>query len=398
MPNENESDTREARHVSGDVTNYEQEDHVDRQIEYAQRGDIKVCERLSERVAKARAGDPWWHAMRRTGMGGSDIAPALGLSPWKKPIDVYQEKVGELEPFEGNERTRWGQRLEPIIADHYAAQHPEYRIEDPKRTWRHEERWWQLFTVDRTAWLELIPKRVVEIKARGGRAAADYGEARDAAPFTDLCQLHWYLAGTELPAGDLAVLFDTNQYREFHVERDAELEDSLLDEIERFWKRHVIARVPPPPDGSDSFKRYLQRRFSKTTGALPPSTLQVDDWAKSLRLIKTVIRWAEKLKPQLEQNIAEVIGPHDGIDTTGGVITYKFDRRGRISWQAVCDKLTNRLNLNADELREIVDSCRNSAQRRFLTPRAWTKDTLTAQEIPNVTAELADGNEKQQSR
>jgi len=34
-------------------------------------------------------------------------------------LDVYSEKVGLKESFEGNERTMWGTILEPVIADQF---------------------------------------------------------------------------------------------------------------------------------------------------------------------------------------------------------------------------------------------------------------------------------------
>ena len=35
--------------------------------------------------------------LRRTGIGGSDAAAILGLSPWATPLDIYNEKVSAEE-------------------------------------------------------------------------------------------------------------------------------------------------------------------------------------------------------------------------------------------------------------------------------------------------------------
>jgi hypothetical protein len=35
-----------------------------------------------------------WHAARKRGLGGSDIAAVLGVSPWQKPMDVWLSKTG----------------------------------------------------------------------------------------------------------------------------------------------------------------------------------------------------------------------------------------------------------------------------------------------------------------
>ena len=35
-----------------------------------------------------------WQEARRQGLGGTDMARVMGLSPWGGPLDVYMEKKG----------------------------------------------------------------------------------------------------------------------------------------------------------------------------------------------------------------------------------------------------------------------------------------------------------------
>ena len=35
-----------------------------------------------------------WLAQRRNGIGASDIAAVLGISPWKTPLQLYMDKRG----------------------------------------------------------------------------------------------------------------------------------------------------------------------------------------------------------------------------------------------------------------------------------------------------------------
>ena len=58
-----------------------------------------------------------WLSVRKSGLGGSDIAAALGLSPWKSALELWQEKVsGQSQPQQENEAMIWGRIMEPIIA------------------------------------------------------------------------------------------------------------------------------------------------------------------------------------------------------------------------------------------------------------------------------------------
>jgi len=71
-------------------------------------------------VVPASASRDEWLAHRADGLGGSDIAAALGLDPYRSPFEVYLSKVGELEQAEQTEAMRWGQLLEPLVASETA--------------------------------------------------------------------------------------------------------------------------------------------------------------------------------------------------------------------------------------------------------------------------------------
>ncbi|SOE81023.1 putative phage-type endonuclease [Caballeronia arationis] len=69
-----------------------------------------------------------WLAVRRTGIGGSDAAAAVGLNPYKSQLELWMEKTGrddELEKPDPNDTTHpifWGTLLEPIVAAAYTQQ------------------------------------------------------------------------------------------------------------------------------------------------------------------------------------------------------------------------------------------------------------------------------------
>lgn len=61
-----------------------------------------------------------WLALRRRGIGGSDVAAILGLSKWHSPLDVYRDKIGEGADQPDSPAMEWGRRLEPVIREKYA--------------------------------------------------------------------------------------------------------------------------------------------------------------------------------------------------------------------------------------------------------------------------------------
>lgn len=69
-----------------------------------------------------------WLEVRKRGIGGSDAAAAVGLSPYKSQLELWLEKTGrdaELpkpDPDDSTEPVYWGTLLEPIVAAAYTKQ------------------------------------------------------------------------------------------------------------------------------------------------------------------------------------------------------------------------------------------------------------------------------------
>ena len=62
-----------------------------------------------------------WLAYRRLGIGGSDVAAIMGISPFATIRDLYNDKIGVL-PLIEEEEGNWvakevGHRLEDLVAE-----------------------------------------------------------------------------------------------------------------------------------------------------------------------------------------------------------------------------------------------------------------------------------------
>ena len=69
--------------------------------------------------------DEWLEA-RRSGLGSSDAATALGLNPYQSRLALWIEKtrpeqsLNQIDPSDDTHPTYWGTVLEPIVATHYS--------------------------------------------------------------------------------------------------------------------------------------------------------------------------------------------------------------------------------------------------------------------------------------
>lgn len=63
-----------------------------------------------------------WLSVRGNGIGSSDAAVAVGISPFKSPLELWLEKTGRqpAPDLAANDAVFWGTTLEHIIATVYA--------------------------------------------------------------------------------------------------------------------------------------------------------------------------------------------------------------------------------------------------------------------------------------
>lgn len=164
------------------------------------------------------AGSPEWHHARRNGLGGSEIAAVLGLSPYESRFTLHHRKAGLAGPQEENSEMEWGKRLEPVIADKFADEHPDRPLH---RTgvWCHPERPWQICSPDRFIGDPEHPDDLLEIKT--ARVDVGWGpDGSDEVPPHIRVQCLWQADTFDLPRTLVAVLIGGCDYREYVIERD----------------------------------------------------------------------------------------------------------------------------------------------------------------------------------
>lgn len=271
---------------------------------------------------------------RTTFIGGSDIAAIAGLSPYRSALDVYLEKTGQAPAFEGNEATRWGSALEPLIAQRYAERMGR-EVYAPTSVAIHPAHPWYRAHFDR---LVRSPRLLLEIKTAGARQAHRWGTpGTDEIPEEYLAQVHWYLPLLpEVEAAEVPVLIGGQDFRIYRVERNPTLSAELLEIGHRFWTDNVLKRVPPEVDGSESAAAWLARRFPRQSGPVIPAFGPALDWARLLRESRDAIARAQETKALAENKLKELIGLAAGMEGPGFRISWR-ERVGLplVDWDAI---------------------------------------------------------------
>jgi putative phage-type endonuclease len=202
-----------------------------------------------------------WLSLRKTGIGGSDVAALLGMSKYASPYELYLEKRGELPDFPRPEflerAAMWGHFHEPLIAAEFGRLHG-------LRTRRvglirHESDPWRLANLDRQVHGCPDGPCLLEIKNRSAWKEAEWGESGDpeGVPDSEALQTHWYIGVTGYSHAHVGVLINGNDDRYYRVGRDEALLGDIVAAAGLFWRR-VLDGNPPPVDGSDASTDLLK--------------------------------------------------------------------------------------------------------------------------------------------
>jgi len=258
------------------------------------------------------APSPEWLKARTTGIGGSDVAAILGLSKWKTPLQVYQEKRGEIEPQADNDAMKWGRYLEPVVRQAYAdATGREVLVLD--QMVRHPIYEHMIANLDGFVAPESAPRRVFEAKT--ARSADGWGEpGSDQVPQSYLLQVQHYMAVTGFVVADVAVLIGGSDFRIYEVPEDRELQDMLCDACADFWARVQRADPPEPVTFADALQRWGKSSRSDAVMA----GAEVMDAVEHLRKLKTEREHLDLAEEGWKAVVMKALGECDTlVDRTG---------------------------------------------------------------------------------
>lgn len=274
---------------------------------------------------------PEQHALRKQGLGASEVAAVLGLDPHRTALDVYLEKTGQVLPFAGNQFTKWGNRLEDDIIEEYQERHPTWTVL-PSGTVVGPEPW-MLATPDRRVVMGPLSgpdvtashDRGLECKNRGQYDRESWGEqGSDEVPHAVAVQCHWGMLVTGLEAWDVAVLLGGNDYREYTLQRDAGIEAALVEQARRFWVEYVGKKVHPPFTGVQSDHKFLLRTYPMHSAEIVKADPDIATAVEMLRGLRERRAELEEAIGQTEANLKEFIGARRGIEGPGFKITWTY--------------------------------------------------------------------------
>ena len=269
-----------------------------------------------------------WLEERRRGVGGSDVAAIMGLSPWKSAYQVWAEKRFDFpDDISGNPAVEWGNILEPVVGRHYSDAHPEREVRRVNAVLRSIDRPWAQASLDYEVRDPELGWGVLEIKTAGCRSAWRW---EDGVPTFYLTQVTHYLSVSGRPFADVAVLIGGSDYREYRVMRDEEDVKAVDGAVDAFWADNVLGGEEPEPTAADGptvfeVKGEAKGGYIETTETPVLVSRYLLACAEYDHAKAEKDRWAAKLKAE--------IGDAKGYDTPGGRMTWTRSNRKKYDYK-----------------------------------------------------------------
>lgn len=258
-----------------------------------------------------------WLEERRKGIGGSDIAAIMGLSPFKTAYQVYREKRKEVEDWQGNELTDWGKRMEPAIRQWYSDKTGR-DVRLPDKIMYHPQHPFMLASLDGFT----DDGRVVEIKT--ARSGKDWGEpGTNQIPDYYAVQVHHYMTITGFQVADIPVSIAGSSPSLYIVEADKEISEMIIEACAKFWERVQSGNPPDPVTYADAVARFGK---IKSDGSIIATTELIEAIA-GLKQLRAQIKELEEHEEAWKARIIIALGDQadtiiDGAGQT--LVTYKL--------------------------------------------------------------------------
>lgn len=266
-----------------------------------------------------------WLTERKTGIGASDIAALLGLSPWKSALALYAEKIGAVDDDDRDaEALEWGLILEPVVCATFGRRTNRcvtpsgmlLRSTAPAAPFA-------LATLD--AWCSVGDRAwPLEIKTTGAHRSADWSEGP---PPAYVAQVQWQMLVTGSPRATIACLIGGQKLVWADVERDEVMLARMVEAAREFW-RCVESETPPPADGSDASRAALSALYPLDSGAMVDLPAALCEAADRLEAAKGRRKDAEAEIAEAENAIKQALGNATrGNLPDGRAFSWKLQKR-----------------------------------------------------------------------
>lgn len=297
-----------------------------------------------------------WVALRRRGIGGSDVAKVAGISKWGTPLTVFLEKTGAITPEEPGEAAYWGEVLEDVVAAEFSKR-TGIKVRRKNAICFHKEYPWMLANIDR----EVVgTNKGLECKTTSAYLHEEWKD--DEVPDQYYLQVQHYIEVMGWDSCYIACLVGGQRFLWKEIPRDDETIKGLIEIEREFWRR-VEANDPPPLGLNDDPEIIYPVQSRQDLIEPDENVLSI---AEQLAEIREKITSLQASESEIISRLKERIGENAGIK---GVAMWTMAKpRDVIDMTRVASSLASMVPNGDEVLRRLMEENRTvkPGGRRFL--------------------------------
>ncbi len=260
-----------------------------------------------------------WIKERMKGVGGSDAAAILGMNKWSTPLQVYMEKIGEIEHPPAGEAAYWGTKLEDVVAKEFEKRTGK-KIRNVNAILIHPEHDFLIANIDR--------KIVGENAILECKTTSAYNKDKwegDEIPQEYIIQVMHYLNVTGYDKAYFAVLIGGQRFMWKEIERDEELIELIQKKEIEFWVGNVLKQIPPEPTEYDG--EVIDAMYQETIEDAIDLDADTDQIIDKLNELKADIKSLDDIKKEYENKLKIALKEHETGLTPKYQVTWKPYKR-----------------------------------------------------------------------
>lgn len=247
-----------------------------------------------------------WLEYRKKGIGGSDVAAIMGISPFATIRDLFYNKTGVQPVIQEEEESNWvakevGHRLEDLVAEIFSKK-TGLEVFPVRVMFRHPLYPFMLADVDFFVRMPDGTFAILECKTCNYNAKDKWAD--EGIPAHYVLQVRHYLSVMNMQKAFIACLYGNNEnefvYRT--IERDLIEEEDIIDQETYFWQEHVLKNVVPPHNGNSDLVLANIRNYGGFADKSIPEIVLSGLESKNLEKYLTL----SEEKSQLEKRKKEI--------------------------------------------------------------------------------------------
>ena len=268
-----------------------------------------------------------WLKAREDGIGASEVASVIGLSPWDSPFSLWLKKTGQVPPVEETVAMHMGHLLEPVIAQLWIehtggkivkASEKDIIYQDPEHPWRK-------VTPDRIA-SEINPetgkkgKCLLEFKS----TSQDFDPEDPPIYYVAQCQYQMHVTGIHVDY--LCWLTNGRYYNHSRLTYDKEFAEYIVGRVDEFYLENIKKLIEP-----DLITVSDWNNKGSSEGVSVEADSEAVDDIEELRMVNTSISELEARQETLKDKLKLFMREAETLtDENGNVLaTWKSGKKGR---------------------------------------------------------------------